>query len=556
MMSGIKERGNTDLKEKRTYSFLLFWLCLTLHVYAQRVSPSLAQINHKGTKCIWIDKKGNEISNTVYDCNNSECNEGICIVVKDNKYGAIDYNGNQVIPLVFDFLEKPLEGLIAAKKNNGNGESRWGYIDFNGKTRIPFDFEHTSGFLEDLGRVTQRVNGQLKTGFINKEGGFIIPPKYEIASIFQEGLAIVRTNFYSGSGYIDKQGNPITKEQYCKTELFNNGIAKVSLNCKSEVIGNPDGHAIYSSLNGFIDKTGKEIIPVIYDQATHWESEGIVLVANEIGEGAYGEKGNYIIPIKAGQEVRPDKKIGLIKVIKKGLNQDNVTGYVNNRGKTIIPFLFEEANFENEFLIGLKKQWHISEPKAKISEFARMGVLDRNGQTVIPFIYEKVWYLDLGYFLVRKNEGNGKSADALFSSSGKIVIPFDYYHISSVSKEGYVLVKKNKDSKYLVIDTNLRTISELEYDEIIAKLGDGLIPVKRDGKWGYVNEKNELIIPCQFDSAGVFENNRAIVSKKKKYGAIDTKGAIIIPLNYKWAPYSYLLERYERQERIEKWKNK
>lgn len=51
----------------------------------------------------------------------------------------------------------------------------------------------------------------------------------------------------------------------------------------------------------------------------------------------------------------------------------------------------------------------------------------------------------------------------------------------------------------------------LTYAEAIApqyeKAGvfsDGLAPVKQNGKWGYINTDNEVVIPFQFDAAGIF----------------------------------------------------
>jgi len=548
------------LKKRRKYCFLVFWLWINLHSYSQNEPPHFEHINNKGTKCVWFDSNGKELSKTIYDCQNGRCNEGICIVVKDHKYGAIDYDGNLVIPLVYEHLELPLEGLIAAKKISLEGISKWGYIDYKGKTIIPFKYVRTMGFWEGYGRVVQKVNGRLKTGFINKKGVFAIPPQYYIASVFQEGLAAVRLNDKSGLGYVDIDGNPVTETKYCIADSFENGIARVAINCNTKIIGGPEGHATYSSSKGFIDKTGKEIIPVLYDEATHWESEKIVLVTNETGTGAYDEKGNYIIPIVAGQEVQPDKNSGLIKVKKIDKNLGIVIGYLNNEGKTIIPFQFEQTYFENEYMVGVKKEEmsneQVSDKGAKSFESGRAGVMDTKGNIVIPFIYEKIWYLKKGYFLVRKNDKNGKSVAALYNSTGEIIIPFKYKYISSISENGYVLVKKDNDSRYQVIDTMFRTVSKPQYDEIIPKFGDGLIPVKRNGKWGYINEKDELIIQCWFDSAGVFENGRAIVSKKKKYGFIDNNGETVIPILFDWSSYHPMLRKFEKQERIKKWKYK
>ncbi len=56
---------------------------------------------------------------------------------------------------------------------------------------------------------------------------------------------------------------------------------------------------------------------------------------------------------------------------------------------------------------------------------------------------------------------------------------------------------------------------------------ESLIPYRKGNKWGYVNSKNEIIIPFQFGDAGVFSNNKAWVKQKKWYRYISTKGKTV-----------------------------
>ena len=41
--------------------------------------------------------------------------------------------------------------------------------------------------------------------------------------------------------------------------------------------------------------------------------------------------------------------------------------------------------------------------------------------------------------------------------------------------------------------------------------GDGLAPVKQNGKWGYINAENEVVVPFQYDLAGTFSEGYAVV---------------------------------------------
>ncbi len=51
-----------------------------------------------------------------------------------------------------------------------------------------------------------------------------------------------------------------------------------------------------------------------------------------------------------------------------------------------------------------------------------------------------------------------------------------------------------------------------------------------DGKWGYMDTKGDIVIPCIYDAAEPFDDGLAWVRKGEKEGIIDTAGKEIIPL--------------------------
>jgi hypothetical protein len=57
---------------------------------------------------------------------------------------------------------------------------------------------------------------------------------------------------------------------------------------------------------------------------------------------------------------------------------------------------------------------------------------------------------------------------------------------------------------------------------------DILIPVKKDGKWGYVNPTETYIIPSKYDDAWPFFDNKAVVAENNSFGVIDPKGNWIL----------------------------
>ena len=61
---------------------------------------------------------------------------------------------------------------------------------------------------------------------------------------------------------------------------------------------------------------------------------------------------------------------------------------------------------------------------------------------------------------------------------------------------------------------------------------EGLAAVKKDGKWGYVDRTGCDVIPYIFEDAQNFSEGLAMVEKNGKWGCVDAKGKTIVPCKY------------------------
>ena len=62
-----------------------------------------------------------------------------------------------------------------------------------------------------------------------------------------------------------------------------------------------------------------------------------------------------------------------------------------------------------------------------------------------------------------------------------------------------------------------------------------LHPIKIHGKYGFANEKNEIVISPEYESVKPFSCDRAKVRRQGKYGFIDRSGRIVIRIIYERA---------------------
>jgi hypothetical protein len=186
-------------------------------------------------------------------------------------YGFIDSLGKVILPTLYDPYDPD---ILYGKFNNGrmlmvDKNGRCGYVDTTGKFVIPINFKRAYPFSENraafLDSTTQRI------GFIDRNGKISIPPKFDLVNglrcgsrcsvpmMFSEGLCLI----LSGEVKRDLDFNSVSY-----TYIDSTGIVKIQL--PEEVkgaTGFSNGMAMIANAEnkiGFIDKTGKIIIPMKY----------------------------------------------------------------------------------------------------------------------------------------------------------------------------------------------------------------------------------------------------------------------------------------------------
>jgi len=61
---------------------------------------------------------------------------------------------------------------------------------------------------------------------------------------------------------------------------------------------------------------------------------------------------------------------------------------------------------------------------------------------------------------------------------------------------------------------------------------DGLIKVAQNGKYGMMDDRGIIIVPLMFDEIGEFDNQLAKVKYRDKFGFINHQGLLVVPLKY------------------------
>ena len=128
----------------------------------------------------------------------------------------------------------------------------------------------------------------------------------------------------------------------------------------------------------------------------------------------------------------------------------------------------------------------------------------------------------------------------LISSYESKVLDYGYEKISdNYTNEksilnGMLIVTKNQDKTYAVIDTKGNVIIEPKYDNIEYLPNSGDFLVQSNNKVGIISSKKETKIQLLYDSLELVDSDSGLYIAKKdnKYGVIDSKGNIKVYIEY------------------------
>jgi len=125
----------------------------------------------------------------------------------------------------------------------------------------------------------------------------------------------------------------------------------------------------------------------------------------------------------------------------------------------------------------------------------KWAVLSRDFREVSGFVYDDVSHFDeRGQSLVRQN-----NQWLLIDTNAKTVKQLPFNVVTSFSTDE-VYKKAGHNKQYGYLDRNYNIIIPFEYEDAgIVNAGVNLFPVKKGGKWGYVNKRNEVVVPLVYD---------------------------------------------------------
>ena len=291
-----------------------------------------------------------------------------------------------------------------------DASGKWGFIDRTGRFRIPPKYESAGEFSDGVAYVWLWDGRQRKNGIVNADGNFHeLPEVNAYDAFFQNGLMRVQTP--SGQerryGYIDKTGRTIIEAQFSDAGHFSEGLAWVSVLRERKW------------LYGFIDKRGRFAIePQFIYQPGDFKG-GFAKVVGEKYSGFIDKTGTF--RIKVDYEQADDSfSEGLVALVEKSRGV-----YLDTNGKVVleIPY-WQDRTVWQRSLYTLRNQQlgPFAEGLAPVLSFYRIGFIDKTGKTVIAPEFRETRGFSEGLAAVKIIGSEGDYAWGYIDRSGKLTI--------------------------------------------------------------------------------------------------------------------------------------
>lgn len=414
---------------------------------------------------------------------------------KDGKYGLISFEGKEITKPIYDEIDSLSykEGELLVKQ----GE-KYGVINIKGNNLVAIAYD------------TIAVDEYYTDENHYQNAGYIVSVKteegYRYGYLNKKGKKILETEYNEISRVTEIQDN-----ENCYLISAKNGQYGVTKN-EEEIVPNEYQSIRYDVTNkvfvieksrkyGITNMEGKLIVPVQYNQI---DITGIYLYAqNEQGTTVYNSNGT---------QANIDANVSILNTsnekYKIRIDNENGTKYgvINKEGKQLIEekYNYMEYLYDNYFIAS--------------NENGKLGILDDKGNIKIEQnndSLQKIQDTDL----IQTTLSESKTTQIYSKTMEKIcemqnaTIEMDNEYIKIYNetetkyfnKEGKELKNtevypnnklfiKVKDNQYGFVDINGNLVVDYKYDKAYEFNQYGFATVRKDGKWGTINEQGQEVV--------------------------------------------------------------
>jgi len=501
--------------------------------------------------------------------------------------GCINTEGKTVIPFMYAGIKVHAMRVVAFIRE-GN-RFKHGLVDLNNRILIPFEYRNIYP-IGSLRYAVEDFNG--KTALYSESGRQITGFDIDSLSDFRNNLAII---YESGKmGLINREGQLQSEAKYREIEL-NPGGVRVRM---------PDQWQIFTAENKLIETIEADSISWIEEGRYKIQSAGRSWLTNaafkkihnetfqSIGVfqnaraifksgalfGVMRKNGSVVLPPNFSKIILGDdymltfeknidksswtlrdtlgqrkttklydvmcKKTGLIFPVKKNGFWGGIDFFGNEIIACVYDSLYEThhnqvaVKFKGMYgIISLKEEW-LAYPQPHPAKLLNP---DRYFKKSDSTLFLCSFNGTILYFTNNQVQVHENFLVESVSNGGTWTIDFDGRIISRQlppsiqteeifpSSEGLRGIRRN--GKYGFIDDQGRLRIANRYESIMS-FSEGLAGIKIRNKWGFINRDEKIVIQPNYEEATPFHRGYSLVKQNGLFGLIDTEGKVILPTRF------------------------
>ncbi len=414
---------------------------------------------------------------------------------KDGKYGLVNLEGKTVTKPIYDEIDSlPYkEGELLVKQNE-----KYGVINIAGTKMIEMQYDK----IEVDGYYTDE-NGYQYAGYVVS---IKTPEGYRYGYLNDQGKVLLGTE-YNDIARVAEIEDPHNSYVICAK----NGQYGITKNA-DKILENEYQSIRYDPTNqvfvvekskkyGIANLEGKLVIPVQYRQI---DITGIYLYAeNEQGTTVYNSDGTQASVNSHIAILNTNNDAYKIKI-----NNENGTKYgvVNQEGKQLMEekYNYVEYLYDDYFIVS--------------NENGKLGIVDDQETVKVEMNQDSLQRIQ-GTDLVQSTSTESKMTQIYAKSMEKIC---EMSNASIEVKDDFIKVYNETEMKYFNKEGKaLKNIEVYPNNKLFVKV--------ENNRYGFVDYNGNVVVDCQYDKA--YELNEygfATVKKDGKWGAIDENGREVV----------------------------
>lgn len=417
------------------------------------------------------------------------------------KYGLIDENFNEILPMEYDSICIEDNGFITVQQKDEESNNSVGLYDYQGNEIIPCEYAYILG-VESNSKVlvaSKDYGSSLGYSLIDRKGNLIIPEnKYdEINVTNMDNIFYFHSSENQKYGLINEFGEEIVpaKYDYYIDSFSQNGLARVKSNDKY----------------GYIDESGNEIIPCVYMEALDFNESDFTFVVTQDHELQIINSKNEILVDLGNYDdlgytpISPFNKNGFAIV----LDESQHCGVIDHEGKIQLELKYDEIKYNDETETYLIKKNNL------------YGLYDKNLKEILPIKYDYINYKNTDSYITAGDSYDDLKMSYIFDSKGKWIAEIDEEKIYECEQD------------YCVVTS-----------EIYSDIGNDMVDLI--DVYNYVDKNGEYCGKGPLEKSGYYnaygfsENGLAAVQiEKNKWSFIDKNFDVISEQKYDEVEYGF-----------------